>query len=302
MSELVHEKDFDPRYGEAVEISDAIRRLTVENPGPFTFHGTNTYLVGRDEVAVIDPGPEDEVHIERILRALGGKPLAAILVSHTHRDHSPGARLLKAKTGAPILGCATHRAARPLFSGEINPLDASADADHTPDREMKEGDKFVVDGLGLEAIWTPGHTANHLVFALDEGRVLFSADHVMAWSTSIVAPPDGSMNDYMASIEKLRQRDDRRYYPGHGGPVNDPKRYLRALKAHRHQREAAILRRLAAGDRRIAEMVATIYASTDRRLHSAAALSVLAQMEALVERGVVRCEGQVTLESDYRLV
>ncbi len=301
MSDLVHEREFDPRYGEAVEISDAIRRLTVENPGPFTFHGTNTYLVGRDEVAVIDPGPEDEVHIARILEAVGGATVSAILVSHTHRDHSPGARLLKARTGAPIVGCAPHRAARPLFSGEINPLDASADTDHAPDREMKEGDRLVVDGLTLEAIETPGHTANHLAFALDEGRVLFSADHVMAWSTSIVAPPDGSMTDYMASIEKLRERDDRLYYPGHGGPVREPQRYLRALKVHRHQREAAILRRLAAGDRHIAVMVETIYATTDKRLHRAAALSVLAQMEALVERGVVRCDGPVTLEAEYRL-
>lgn len=301
MSDLVHEREFAPRHGEAVELSDAVRRITARNPSPFTFHGTNTYLVGRSEVAVIDPGPEDEGHVSDILAAAGRAPVAAILVSHTHRDHSPAARLLKALTGAPIVGCAPHRAARPLLEGEINPLDASSDSAHSPDRLMKDGDTIVADGLSLTAIETPGHTANHLCFALDEGNVLFSADHVMAWSTSIVAPPDGSMCDYMASLDKLMERDDRIYYPGHGGPVTEPRRYLRGLKAHRHQREAAILRRLAAGDRYIPEMVEKIYASTDKRLHKAAALSVLAQMEALVEEGKVMANGPVALGAQYRL-
>ncbi|NRG19673.1 MBL fold metallo-hydrolase [Rhizobiales bacterium] len=301
MSDLVHERHFDPRHGEAVGLSDAVRRITARNPSPFTFHGTNTYLVGRSEIAVIDPGPEDETHVANILAAAGRAPIAAILVSHTHRDHSPAARMLKALTGAPVIGCAPHLAARPLLKGEINPLDASSDSEHSPDRVMKEGDAIMVDGLKLTALETPGHTANHLCFALDEGDILFSADHVMAWSTSIIAPPDGSMRAYMASLDKLMKRDNRIYFPGHGGPVNEPQRYLRGLKAHRHQRAAAILRRLAAGDRFIPEMVEKIYASTDKRLHKAAALSVLAQMEALVEEGKVMANGPVTLGTAYRL-
>lgn len=300
MADLVHDRDFDPGYGAAARLSDAVRRLTAENAGPFTFHGTNSYIIGRSEVAVIDPGPADEAHIARLLAEIGAASVAAILVSHTHRDHSPGARLLKQLTGAPIHGCAPHRAARPLLDGEINPMDASADQEHAPDFILGDGDRLAVDGLTIETVATPGHTANHLAFALDEGRVLFSADHVMAWSTTVVAPPDGSMSDYMASLEKLRARDDAIYYPGHGGPVRDPQRYLRGLKAHRHQREAAILRRLSMGDRRVPQLVEAIYAGIDRRLFGAAALSVLAQLELLVEQGKVATEGAVTLDAEYR--
>ncbi|MBA5779231.1 MBL fold metallo-hydrolase [Stappia sp. F7233] len=301
MADLVHDREFDPGYGRAERLSDAVRRLTAENPGPFTFHGTNSYIVGRSEVAIIDPGPADETHIARLLAEIGQAPVAAILVSHTHRDHSPGARLLKALTGAPIHGCGPHRAARPLLDGEINPMDASSDQEHEPDFILGDADRLTVDGLVIETVATPGHTANHLAFALDEGRVLFSADHVMAWSTTVVAPPDGSMTAYMASLEKLRARDDTIYYPGHGGPVREPQRYLRGLKAHRHQREAAILRRLATGDRHIPDMVEAIYAGIDRRLFGAASLSVLAQLEALVEEGKVVTDGAVTLDAEYRL-
>jgi glyoxylase-like metal-dependent hydrolase (beta-lactamase superfamily II) len=190
-------------------------------------------------------------------------------------------------------------AARPLYSGEVNPLDASADLLHRPDRELREGDTLVVDGLTLTAVETPGHTANHLAFALDEGRLLFSADHVMAWSTSIVAPPDGSMSAYMASLDRLMARDDALYLPGHGGPVRHPADYLAGLKAHRLAREHAILARLAAGDRTIPEMVATIYRDVDARLHGAAALSVLAQIEWLVERGLVVSDGPPSLAARY---
>jgi glyoxylase-like metal-dependent hydrolase (beta-lactamase superfamily II) len=292
MVSLRHDRDFDPRYGSAVEISQAIRRLTAHNPGPFTWHGTNSYLIGRDEVAVLDPGPADAAHMERLVTAAGEGRIAAILVSHTHMDHSPGARMLKQMTGAPIIGCGAHRAARPLNAGERNPLDASADGEHRPDREMAEGDTLVVDGLCLTAIETPGHTANHLAFALDEGSILFSADHVMAWSTSIVAPPDGAMSAYMASLTKLAGRGDARYLPGHGGPVEDPAAYVAGLAAHRRAREQAILDRLVSGAQTIPEMVAAIYADVDPALHGAAALSVLAQVEWLVERGLVRADGE----------
>eukprot|EP00873_Tetraselmis_striata_P043613 jgi/Tetstr1/463877/TSEL_008688.t1 len=299
MAKLEHDRRFDPAHGSAVPLGDAVRRITARNAGPFTWQGTNSYLVGRDEIAVIDPGPEDRAHLELILQTCGTAPVAAILVSHTHADHSPGARLLQKMTGAPIVGCGPHVAARPLFAGEVNPLDASADLEHRPDRELHEGDTLVVDGLTLTAVETPGHTANHLAFALDEGRVLFSADHVMAWSTSIVAPPDGSMSAYMASLDRLMARDDALYLPGHGGPVQEPADYLAGLKAHRLAREQAILARLAAGERTIPEMVATIYRDVDARLHGAAALSVLAQIEWLVERGLVVSNGPPSLAARY---
>lgn len=287
MVSLRHDRDFDPRHGEVVEISAAVRRLTAPNRGPFTWHGTNSYLIGRDEVAVLDPGPADPDHVRALIAAAGESRISAILVSHTHVDHSPGARLMKEMTGAPLVGCGPHRAARALLPGETNPLDASADTDYAPDRELRGGDSITIDGLTLTAVETPGHTANHLAFALDEGRVLFSADHVMAWSTSIVAPPDGSMSAYMASLARLSERDDASYLPGHGGAVADPANYVAGLAAHRQAREKAILDRLTAGDRTIPEMVATIYADVDRSLHGAAALSVLAQVEWLIERGLV---------------
>uniref|UniRef100_UPI003BA89F8C MBL fold metallo-hydrolase n=1 Tax=Stappia sp. TaxID=1870903 RepID=UPI003BA89F8C len=290
---LRHERNFDPAHGEPVECADAVRRLTARNSGPFTFHGTNTYLVGRSELAVIDPGPANADHIEDILRAAGPTPVSAILVTHTHMDHSPGARLLKERTGAPIVGCGTHRAARPLAGGETNPMDASGDRDHRADREMGDGDTLTVDGLTLTAVPTPGHTANHLAFALDEGNILFSADHVMAWSTSIVAPPDGSMRDYMASLDRLLERSDALYLPGHGGPVADPASYLQGLKAHRQAREKALLDALARmGTSRIPEMVAEIYRDVDPALHGAAALSMLAQAEWLAERGLLHAEDE----------
>lgn len=286
---LRHDRTFDPAHGTPVACGEAVRRLTARNPGPFTFHGTNTYLVGRDDIAVIDPGPADPRHIGDILAAAAPGRIAAILVSHTHADHSPGARLLKAATGAPILGAAPHRPARVVAEGESNPMDASGDRLHRADRELGDGEACVVDGLTLRAVATPGHTANHLAFALEQEGILFSADHVMAWSTSIVAPPDGSMRDYMASLERLAGRDDRLYLPGHGGPVREPAAYLDGLKAHRAAREQALLDALARmGPARIPDMVATIYRDVDPALHSAAALSMLAQAEWLAERGLIR--------------
>ena len=307
---LRHERKFDPAHGKPVACGDAVRRLTARNAGPFTFHGTNTYLVGRAELAVIDPGPADTRHIDDILRAAGPAPITAILVTHTHMDHSPGARLLKERTGAPIVGCGAHRPARPLMDGETNPMDASGDRDHHADREMVGGDTLSVDGLTLTAVPTPGHTANHLAFALNAESILFSADHVMAWSTSIVAPPDGSMRDYMASLDRLQARSDTLYLPGHGGPVTDPASYLEGLKTHRQAREKALLDALARmGASRIPEMVAEIYRDVDPAMHGAAALSMLAQAEWLAERGLLRAEDErgapdalVSLSSTLRLV
>ncbi|WEX87818.1 MBL fold metallo-hydrolase [Sinorhizobium garamanticum] len=302
MQGLDFDLDFKPAYGEAVPVADGVQRITVNNPGPFTFHGTNTYIVGKRSVAVIDPGPDDDAHFRALMAALDGREVTHIAVSHTHRDHSPLARRLKAATGAAIVAEGPHRAARPLHAGETNPFAESSDMDFMPDIALSEGGRVKGDGWSLTAVMTPGHTANHAAFALDGTGILFSADHVMAWATSIVAPPDGAMADYMASLEKLLQRDDRLYLPGHGGPVTDPASFVRALRAHRKMRERSVLERIRAGDRKIPDMVKVIYASTDPRLHGAAALSVLAHLEDLVEQGRVETGGPPSLLGDYRLV
>ncbi len=298
---LVHDRDFDPRHEEAVRLSPLVRRVTAPNAGPFTFHGTNSYLVGDRSLGVIDPGPDNDAHIDAIMRAAGDTPISHIIITHTHRDHSPGARILQQLTGAPIVGAGPHRAARPLNIDEINPLDASGDTEHVPDEELAHGALVKGEDWTLEAIATPGHTANHLAFVLEEEKLLFSGDHVMAWSTSIVAPPDGSMADFMASLETLIARDEKRYLPGHGGTIEEVDGYLQALKAHRLGREKSVLDRLATGDETIADMVATIYRDVPTVLHPAASLSLLAHVEDLVTRGIVACEGAPSLKGKYRL-
>ncbi|MEG9526896.1 MAG: MBL fold metallo-hydrolase [Hyphomicrobiales bacterium] len=280
-------------------VAPLIRRRIAPNGGPFTASGTCTYVVGRDRVAVLDPGPDDAAHIDALLRDLAGERVETIVVTHTHRDHSPGARLLAARTGAPILGCAPHRAARALSEAEMPMLDASADRAHAPERVMAESDTVSGPGWTLVAVETPGHTMNHLAFALPEAQALFSGDHVMAWSTTIVAPPDGEMRSYMASLDKLRGRTETIFWPGHGGPVRDPARFLRGLAGHRRQREAAIRARLAAGDTRIADIVAAIYQGLDPRLRGAAALSVFAHLEDLVGRGLAASDGAPRLDGAY---
>ncbi|WP_119939071.1 MBL fold metallo-hydrolase [Neorhizobium sp. NCHU2750] len=294
--------EFQPSYGVPVAIAEGVERLTVNNPSPFTFHGTNTYIVGGSSVAVIDPGPDDQAHFEALMRALDGRTVSHILVSHTHRDHSPLADRLKAATGALTVAEGPHRAARPLHEGEVNPFAESADSAFRPDIAIADGEAIKGDGWSLSAIHTPGHTANHSAFALDGTGIVFSADHVMAWATTIVAPPDGSMADFMASIEKLLAREDRIYFPGHGGPVREPASFLRGLRTHRRMRERAVMERIRAGDRLIPEMVKTIYAKTDPRLHGAAALSVLAHIEDLIEKGRVETDGPPSLAGIYRPV
>lgn len=293
------ELEFQPAHGQSVPVAEGVARVTVNNPGPFTFHGTNSYIVGHDSVVVIDPGPEDEAHFSALMAAIVGRPVSHILVSHTHRDHSPLSRRLKAATGALIVAEGPHRPSRPLHEGETNPFAESSDMDFVPDIVIADGDRIEADGFSLTAILTPGHTANHAAFALDDSGILFSADHVMAWATSIVAPPDGSMGDYMASLDRLLSRDDRMFLPGHGGPVREPQSFLRGLRTHRRMRERAVLERIRAGDRLIPDMVKVIYASTDPRLHGAAALSVLAHIEDLVEKGLVATEGPPRLSGVY---
>jgi glyoxylase-like metal-dependent hydrolase (beta-lactamase superfamily II) len=294
-NDLVHDRT-RLATGDLQQVSPLVRRLIAPNPSPFTFTGTCTYIVGRGKVAVVDPGPESEDQLAAILKAVDGETVSHIVVTHTHRDHSPGARALKAATGARIYGCARHIAIENDTSGR---LDASHDLDHVPDHEMHDGDVLEGAGFSLTAVHTPGHASNHLCFALPQENALLSGDHVMAWSTTIVAPPDGAMHDYMKSLDKLRARDDLVYWPGHGGPVLEPQRYVRALAHHRRQREVSILKRLAAGDSDIAAIVETIYEGLDPRLRPAAALSVLAHMEDMVNRGVVTCDGPATLVASY---
>ncbi len=291
---------FEPAYGQAVPVVSGVERVTANNPGPFTFFGTNSYIVGASSVAVIDPGPEDEAHYQALVAALAGRAVTHIFVSHTHRDHSPLARRLQAATGAVTVGQGPHRPARPLREGEINPFSESSDISFVPDIAIGDGETIAGDGWSLTAVLTPGHTANHAAFALAGRDILFSGDHVMAWSTSIVAPPDGSMADYMESLDRLIERDDRLLLPGHGGPVTEPSTFLKALKAHRLRREQAVLARVRAGDQRIAEMVKVIYRDTDPKLHGAAALSVLAHIEDLVERGEIAADGPPSLAALYR--
>ncbi|RWO82886.1 MBL fold metallo-hydrolase [Mesorhizobium sp.] len=298
---LKFDTDFDPSYGQGVTVAPDVVRVTAKNPGPFTFHGTNCYIVGRKTLAVIDPGPDDEAHLKALLEVIADRPVSHIFVSHTHRDHSPLAARLKQHTGAIVLAEGPHRPARPLRTGEINPLDASADTAFNPDVALP--DDMVVDGDGwaIRTVLTPGHAANHAAFALEGTGILFSADHVMAWATSIVAPPDGAMADYMASLDRLIERDDRLLLPGHGGPVTAPRSFMRELKMHRRMREQAILERITSGDRTIKEMVAAIYRDTDPRLHGAAALSVLAHLEDLVARGLVSTDGDPDIDGIFSL-
>jgi glyoxylase-like metal-dependent hydrolase (beta-lactamase superfamily II) len=301
MDDLAFDLAFSAPAGACVEVSPLVRRIVAGNAGPMTFTGTCTYLVGRGRVAVIDPGPDSPGHVANILRALAGETVTDIAVTHTHRDHSPAARALKGETGARIVGCGPPRPARALALGETDSMESAADRDHAPDLGMMDGDAIEGPGWRLEAVETPGHTANHLAFALPQEGALFSGDHVMAWSTTVVGPPEGSMGAYMASLDKLRRRDERIYWPGHGGPVRETQRFVRALAHHRRQREASILTRLAAGDRTVPAIVAAVYQGLAPGLRGAAGLSVFAHLEDLVARGIVATDGPPTLEAEYRL-
>jgi glyoxylase-like metal-dependent hydrolase (beta-lactamase superfamily II) len=299
--DIPFDKRFDLPPGQVEEVAPGIRRILCNNPGPFTFKGTVSYILGRGRVAIFDPGPLDEAHAAALLDAVRGETVTHIFVTHTHRDHSPSAARIKAATGAPTLGEGPHRAARPLNIGsDVRPLDSSGDMEFQPDRVLKDGDVVDGDGWSIEAITTPGHCANHMAYALKGTDILFSGDHVMAWSTPVVAPPDGSMGDYMASLDKLRARSETIFWPGHGGPVREPAKFMRALSHHRRLREAAILKRLAAGDRGIPAIVSAIYEGLDPRLKGAAGLSVFAHLEDLVAKGLATTDGAPTLTAQFR--
>ena len=270
----------DAPYARLQELEPGIARLLAHNPSAFTYYGTQSYLVGTNELAVIDPGPDLPEHIDALVQAIGGRPVVAIMCTHTHRDHSPAARPLAERIGAPIIGCA------PLALENAGPrADASFDGDYAPGRVLADGETLEVDGESITAVATPGHTSNHLCFAYR--GALFSGDHVMGWSTTVVFPPDGDMAAYMQSLDKLRQRDDRVYYPAHGPAVTNPQQYVRHLSGHRMQREKQILKLVAEKARAIPDIVANAYPGLDPRLVTAAGGSVLAHLLDLERRGLV---------------
>jgi glyoxylase-like metal-dependent hydrolase (beta-lactamase superfamily II) len=283
------------------EVAPGVRRVMADNPSPFTFKGTLSYILGRGKVAIVDPGPDDPAHIHALLEAVSGETVTHIFVTHTHRDHSPATPAIKAATGATVYAEGPHRAARPLHIGEHNPLDASADHDFMPDVRLKDGEIVSGEGWTIEAVATPGHTANHMAYAYKEKNLLFAGDHVMAWSTTIVAPPDGAMSDYMASLDKLSKRSETLYLPGHGPVIKDAQRFVNYYILHRKAREASILHRLGKGETDIPTIVRAIYIGIDPRLTGAAGLSVLAHLEDLVARGLVETEGQPAIDGVYRL-
>lgn len=278
-------------YGVAQRVSPLIRRVVARNPSPFTHTGTATYVVGHGRVAVIDPGPDDPTHVASLLEALDGETISDIVITHSHMDHSPAARALKQATGARIVGCAPV-----MLSDDGARSDAAFDLDHNPDLVLADGEGVAGPGWRLDAVATPGHTANHLCFALTQEGALFTGDHVMGWSTTVVAPPDGDMAAYMDSLGKLLDRDDRIYYPTHGPAVDEPQRLVRGLIGHRRQRETQIRRLLADRPQPIDDMVAAMYAMVDRRLWPAAGRSVLAHLIDLERRGEVAADG-----ADWRL-
>jgi glyoxylase-like metal-dependent hydrolase (beta-lactamase superfamily II) len=261
------------------QVHPLVRRVLAGNPSPFTFTGTQTHLVGTGEVAVIDPGPDLPDHVEAILEATQGERIVAIVCTHTHRDHTPAAVPLKARTGAPVMGCA------PILAADGSGLEAGFDQSYAPDRIMTDGDRVSGPGWTLEAFATPGHTSNHLCFALPEADAIFTGDHLMGWSTSVVIPPDGHMGQYLASLEKLAGRGGSLYFPAHGDPVTKPQRLVRSTIGHRRQREAQILRLLGDKPQSVPEMVSAMYVGLDTRLVRAAELTVLAHLIALQDNG-----------------
>ncbi len=289
-------RDLEFTYGEVAQVSPLIRRVIAHNPSVFTFHGTGTYIVGRGKVAIIDAGPDLAGHVDAVLAAVRGETVTHLVVTHTHIDHSPATRHIKAATGAPSYGFGPHG------GGEGPAVEEGADRDFVPDHRVEDGAAIEGDGWTLEAVHTPGHTSNHLCFALAEERALFSGDHVMGWSTTVVSPPDGDMGAYMASLEKLKARDEAAYWPTHGPPIPKPQRFVGKLLSHRRQREAEILSAVVGGAATIPEIVALRYRGLDPRLRPAAARTVLAHLIHLVESGRVACPGEPDEDARYRAV
>jgi glyoxylase-like metal-dependent hydrolase (beta-lactamase superfamily II) len=294
-------RDFPLKPGVVEEVMPGVRRVLCGNPSPFTFTGTVSYIVGRGKVAIIDPGPDNAAHAQALLDAVKGETVTHIVVTHTHNDHSPNTPRIKAATGAPVYAEGVHRASRPRYESEKHNPESGADRDFKPDITVRDGDVIEGDGWRLEAVATPGHTANHMAFAWPERELTFIGDHVMGWSTSIVAPPDGSMVDYMTSLERLTQRKEHLYFSGHGPEIPNAQKFVRFLIRHRKAREASILHRLGKSEADIPTIVRASYIGIDPRLMNAAGYSVLAHLEDLVARGVVATDGDPVIGGSYRL-
>lgn len=288
-SRLAFNTEMTFEYGVATDVAPNVRRIVANNPGPFTFKGTNTYIVGRGEVAIIDPGPSDSDHLDAIRTALRGERISHILITHTHRDHTDAIAPLNAFADAPVLAYGETGKARGARTTSPSGK-AFVDLGFTPDTELRHGDSVKGADWQLDVIHTPGHAPDHLCFGLAGQRLVFTGDHVMGWNTTVVAPPEGHMGDYLESLEKLLDRSDKVFFPGHGGRIETPQRAVRAYLMHRKMRESAIYGCLENGDRFIPQIVARIYSDLDPKLESAAALSVLAHLERLVDRGRVQCE------------
>ncbi|MDQ0512419.1 MBL fold metallo-hydrolase [Ancylobacter amanitiformis] len=297
--DIPFDRKFDAVPGRADRVAPGVRRVLAPNPGPFTFTGTCSYIVGEGEVAIIDPGPDDPVHVAALMEAVRGERVTHILLTHTHRDHSGALEALKALTGAPTHAQGPHRAARPSHEGEGNALESAADRAFFPDVALADGAQVHGAGWRLHALATPGHAANHMAFVLEAEGLVFVGDHVMGWSTTIVAPPDGSMNDYMDSLRRLHARPETLYLPGHGGPVREGRLLVERLIRHRKARETAILRALERGPMTIPQIVRAIYFGLDPRLAGAAGLSTLAHLEDLVARGAVLTDGPAVVDGVF---
>ncbi len=296
--EIPFRRELDFEYGVSAAVSPNIRRVVANNPSPFTLYGTGTYILGHGNVAVVDPGPADPEHIDALLAATRGETITHLLVTHTHADHSPGCALLREVCDAPSYGYGPHGAGK---QEEGIVVEEGGDMDFDPDVAVRHGQVIEGDGWSVECVYTPGHTSNHICYQLREERALFSGDHVMGWSTSIVSPPDGDMRSYMASLELLLERDDALYWPTHGPAITAPKPHVEAFIAHRVEREEQIKACLREGVGRIREMVPSMYAELPEFMYPAAARSVFAAMVYLVERGEVTCAGEVAVEAEYGL-
>ncbi len=294
-------RDLEFEYGTAAAVSPLIRRVIARNPSPFTYTGTGTYIIGHGQVAVIDPGPSLPEHVAALLEAMRGETVTHILVTHTHIDHSPAAAALKAATGATVYGYGPHGSGRAEdHAGLGGVTEEGGDHGFHPDVELREGATLTGPGWQIAAVETPGHTSNHLCYALPQENALFTGDHVMGWSTSVIAPPDGDMAAYMRSLEKLLRRNDNVYWPTHGTFITDPQEFVAAFISHRRERTAEILRRLIAGDTTIPEIVASVYLGLDPRLFTAAGRSVFAHLIELVETGRVESDGPPRFDASYR--
>jgi glyoxylase-like metal-dependent hydrolase (beta-lactamase superfamily II) len=298
-AELAFNRSVDVDYGAAEEVAPGVRRIVANNPGPYTFLGTNTYIVGRGSVAVIDPGPADEAHRAAIAKALMGERLAYILVTHSHRDHCDNAKPLKDILGGEIAAFGPTGTARGTSAPGLG--DSFVDSSFQPDRAIRDGDIIKGRGFALDVLHMPGHAPDHLCFALVGKRMVFTGDHVMGWNTTVIAPPEGSMADFLASLERLMQRHDKMFLPAHGGRIQTPQRVVRAYITHRKWREQTILACLDDGVCTIPRIVARLYGELDAGLKEAAALSVLAHLEHMIARDMVTAEGAADWLSAFYL-